>query len=208
MPPDPLAAVESRATPAPKDAQQEIKRLDGLIQQITTELNKLGAIEGEVKTELNYRIWLLENQKASVNIPFPRIDLACFQWRDNQGFPAFALFDRDHPTFNLKYRHPEFLPGIIRQHLDSFLQQPDKHPNVKLFVEFKGKLPKEIDDRMAELKPQFDKLLIMAHVLNWETNLVRKEHLLVGFKNNMLFLITKFEPIPANEYITSKFPDL
>jgi hypothetical protein len=145
-------------------------------------------------------------------------------WRDKNGWPRLVVFSLDSPRFEIalsgrynfwrdkiRYKVKMFpkLPNVIAvcyEDVQKTLRQKagKRQKSVKLFCCFKGLIPEDIKQKIAEARELFKEIFLIAEPKGFKINetaivVPKRDPLVVGFDGSQLWLIAVFDTAPVEE---------
>ncbi len=163
----------------------------------------------------------------------PQLSLEPLKWRSEQGWPQLIVLGTEEPLVRFffgvsrgDYRsgarkcelvtNPELPMPILECYEDVigrlFTRATSKQVNLDLTSHFTGIFPVEIRQVIRQAKTKFDQVFIIAEAQKWELTESKPvvvphnaDPLVVGWKNNKLYLIDSFDLTTVENYVRSEF---
>lgn len=165
---------------------------------------------------------------------YPLFSLEPLKWRNKDGFPRLAVFTLDSPTTEfavvagregyytrkLKWRQerPPLPKAMLACYADVMAllaeRAKTKKKSVRLSAEFMSFIPSDVKARIAEARPNFKQLFVIAEVPKWtvtERNAPKPrprptaDPLVVGFDGVSFWLVAAFDATPLERYIEDEW---
>lgn len=158
---------------------------------------------------------------------YAELNFEPFKWRDEEGWPRFAIFALDSPDCefrvgNYKWDSDELLNlgRDIKPHLPELLEScyedvfklletrvRKTRKVARLTARFRGLIPRETRKAIKETKKHLDSIYILAEVSGWKIEVVEpiRDPLVIGLAENRLWIIASFDTTPLEEYTKREF---